>query len=104
MAELVNAACVAWITEPVRVASPSWTVSARGSAMNELNSEHIAREAGADEAIVADVINRLRLVRGNMTDSGFLDLIRDVVRTKVAFAERDAREDLSVVRVKPRDD
>ena len=39
-----------------------------------------------------------------MTDSGFLDLIRDVVRTKVAFAERDAREDLSVVRVKPRDD
>jgi hypothetical protein len=72
--------------------------------MNELNSEHIAREAGVDESIVADVIARLRLVRGEMSDSGFLDLVRDVVRTKASFAERDAKEDLSVVRVRPRAD
>jgi len=72
--------------------------------MNELNSEHIAREAGVDESIVADVIARLRLVRGEMSDTGFLDLVRDVVRTKVSFAERDAKEDLSVVRVRPRAD
>ena len=72
--------------------------------MNELNSEHIAREVGVDESIVADVIARLRLVRGDLTDSGFLDLVRDVVRTKVSFAERDAKEDLSVVRVRPRAD
>jgi hypothetical protein len=72
--------------------------------MNELNSERIAREIGADESIVADVISRLRTVRGDMSDAGFLDLVRDVVRTKISFAERDSKEDLSVVRVRPRDD
>ena len=72
--------------------------------MNELNTEHIAREVGAEESLVADVIARLRLVRGDMSDSGFLTLVRDVVRTKVSFAERDAKEDLSVVRIRPRAD
>jgi hypothetical protein len=72
--------------------------------MNELNTERIAREVGADEAIVADVITRLQPVRGDMSDAGFLDLVRDVVRTKISFAERDAKEDLSVVRIRPRDD
>lgn len=72
--------------------------------MNELNSEHIAREVGADEAVVADVITRLGLVRGDLSDSRFLALVRDVVRTKVSFAERDAREDLSMVRVRSADD
>jgi hypothetical protein len=72
--------------------------------MNELNSEHLAREVGADESVVADVITRLGLVRGDLSDSRFLALVRDVVRTKVSFAERDAKEDLSVVRVRPTDD
>jgi hypothetical protein len=72
--------------------------------MTELNSERIAREVGADESVVADVITRLCLVRGDLSDSRFLALVRDVVRTKVSFAERDAKEDLSVVRVRPPDD
>ena len=72
--------------------------------MNELNTEHLAREVGADESIVADVVARLGLVRGDMSDSGFFALVRDVVRTKVSFAERDAKEDLSVVRIRPRAD
>lgn len=72
--------------------------------MNELNSERIAREVGVDESTVADVIARLGPVRGDMSDSGFLNLVRDVVRTKVSFAERDAKEDLSVVRIQPRAD
>ena len=67
----------------------------QGPAMNELDSERIAREIGADESVVADVIARLRLVRGDLSDSGFLDLICDVVRTKVRFAKRDANEDLA---------
>ena len=72
--------------------------------MTEINTEHIAREVGVDESIVTDVVTRLRLVRGNLTDSGFHALVRDVVRTKVSFAERDAREDLSVVRLRTRAD
>ncbi len=72
--------------------------------MNELNSERIAREVGADESVVADVIARLRPVRGDLSDSGFLSLVRDVVRTKVSFAKRDAKEDLSLVRAAPQDD
>ena len=72
--------------------------------MNELNSERIAREVGADESLVVDVITRLGLVRGDLSDSGFFALVRDVVRTKVSFAERDAKEDLSVIRVRPPDD
>lgn len=72
--------------------------------MNELNSEHIAREVGADESLVADVMARLGAVRGDLSDSRFLALVRDVVRTKVNFAERDAKEDLSIVRVRPPDD
>jgi hypothetical protein len=72
--------------------------------MNELNSEHIAREVGADESLVADVITRLGTVRGNLSDSRFLALVRNVVRTKVSFAERDAKEDLSVVRLRKPDD
>jgi hypothetical protein len=72
--------------------------------MTELNAERIAREVGADEALVNEVVARLLLVRGDMSDSGFDTLVRDVVRTKVSFAERDSREDLSIVRVKPRAD
>ena len=72
--------------------------------MTELNTEGIAREVGVDEAIVTDVVARLLLVRGDMSDSGFQALVRDVVKTKVSFAERDAREDLSVMRSRPRAD
>ena len=72
--------------------------------MTELNSERIAREIGADEAVVADVMSRLGLVRGDLSDSGFFALVRDVVRTKISFAERDAKEDLSVVLIRPRAD
>ena len=69
--------------------------------MTDINTERIAREIGVDEAVVSDVVARLRLVRGNLTDSGFHTLIRDVVRTKARFAERDSREDLSMVRIRP---
>ena len=72
--------------------------------MTELNAERIAREVGVDESLVNDVVARLLLVRGNLSDSGFHSLVRDVVKTKVSFAERDAREDLSIVRVQPRAD
>jgi hypothetical protein len=72
--------------------------------MTELNTERIAREMGADEAVVADVVARLGLVRGDLSDSGFFALVCDVVRTKISFAERDAKEDLSVVRIRPRAD
>ena len=72
--------------------------------MNELNTERIAREVGVDESVVVDVAARLGLVRGNLSDSGFVDLVRDVVRTKISFAERDAREDLSLVRNRLRAD
>ena len=72
--------------------------------MTELNAERIAREVGVDQSLVNDVAARLLLVRGDMSDSGFHALVRDVVKTKVSFAERDAREDLSIVRVKSRAD
>ena len=72
--------------------------------MTELNAEHIAREVGADETLVNEVVARLLLVRGDLSDSGFHALVRDVVKTKVSFAERDAREDLSVIRARPRAD
>ena len=72
--------------------------------MTELNAERIAREVGVDEAVVNQVVARLLLVRGELSDSGFHALVRDVVKTKVSFAERDAREDLSIVRVQPRAD
>ena len=72
--------------------------------MTELNTERLAREIGVEEAVVADVVARLQLVRGNLSDSRFHDLVSDVVRTKVSFAERDAREDLAIVRVRPRAD
>jgi hypothetical protein len=72
--------------------------------MTELNTERIAREVGVDESVVSDVASRLMLVRGNLSDAGFTALIRDVVKTKVSFAERDAREDLSVVRMTERVD
>ena len=72
--------------------------------MTEVNAERIAREVGADETMVSDVVSRLLLVRGNLTDAGFTELVRDVVKTKVSFAERDAREDLSVVRMAQRAD
>lgn len=72
--------------------------------MDELDIERIAKEVGANEAVVSDVVTRLRLVRGDLTDSNFDTLVRNVVRTKVSFAERDAKEDLAVVRVRPRDD
>ena len=72
--------------------------------MNELDSEQIAREIGADESVVADVIARLRAVRGDLSDSGFRTLICDVVRTKVRFAKRDANEDLESELARLRDD
>ena len=72
--------------------------------MGELNTARIAHEIGADEALVSDVLTRLTSVRGDLTDAGFAALIRDIVRTKLSFAERDAREDLSTVRTHPRDD
>ena len=72
--------------------------------MGELNTARIAHEIGADEALVSDVLTRLTSVRGDLTDAGFAALIRDIVRTKLSFAERDAREDLSTVRTRPRDD
>jgi len=72
--------------------------------MNELNTERIAREVGVDESIVTDVATRLRLVQGDLSDVGFFDLVRDVVRTKVSFAARDAKEDLAVVRIRQRAD
>ena len=72
--------------------------------MSELNTEHIAREVGVDERLVTDVVARLQSVRGDLSDSGFHALVQNVVRTKRRFAERDAHEDLSVVRVRPRAD
>ena len=72
--------------------------------MGELNTARIAHEIGADETLVSDVLTRLTSVRGDLSDAGFAALIRDIVRTKLSFAERDAREDLSTVRTRPRDD
>ena len=72
--------------------------------MNDLNTERLALETGVEESVVAEVVARLRLVRGDLSDSGFHALVRDVIRTKISFAERDAREDLSVVRMQPRAD
>jgi hypothetical protein len=72
--------------------------------MSELITERIASEVGANETMVSDVVARLGLVRGNLSDAGFAALVRDVVRTKLSFAERDAREDLSVIRTRTRDD
>lgn len=71
--------------------------------MSELDSERIAREIGADESVVADVIARLRPVRGDLSDSGFHNLICDVVRTKVRFAKRDANDDLATELARLRD-
>jgi hypothetical protein len=72
--------------------------------MSELIAARIANEVGAAEALVSDVVSRLRLVKGDMSDVRFNALVKDVVRTKLRFAERDAREDLSVVRPHERDD
>jgi hypothetical protein len=72
--------------------------------MTELNTEHIARETGVDESVVSEIATRLSLVRGNLTDARFSTLIHNVVKTKLRFAERDAREDLSVVRLSQRAD
>jgi hypothetical protein len=79
-------------------------VKIKDPAMTELNTERIAREAGVDESMVSEVASRLLLVRGNLSDAGFTALVRDVVKTKRSFAERDAREDLAVVRVAQRAD
>lgn len=79
-------------------------VKIKDPGMTELNTERIAREAGVDESIVSEVASRLLLVRGNLSDAGFTALVRDVVKTKRSFAERDAREDLSVVRLAQRAD
>jgi hypothetical protein len=72
--------------------------------MTEVNTERIAHEVGVDESMVSEVVSRLTLVRGNLSDAGFTALVRDVIKTKVSFAERDAREDLSVVRMSQRAD
>ena len=72
--------------------------------MTELSTERIAREVGAEESLVSDVVSRLLPVRGDLSDVGFAALVRNVVKTKVSFAERDAREDLAVVRLAQRAD
>ena len=72
--------------------------------MIEVNTEHIARETGVEESVVSEIATRLSLVRGNLTDARFSDLIHNVVKTKLRFAERDAREDLSLVRMSRRAD
>ena len=72
--------------------------------MTEVNTERIAHEVGVDESMVSEVVSRLTLVRGNLSDAGFTALVRDVIKNKVSFAERDAREDLSVVRMSQRAD
>lgn len=72
--------------------------------MGELDSERIALEVGADETLVSEVLARLMPVRGDLSDARFAALIRNVVKTKLSFAERDAREDLTTVRSRPRDD
>lgn len=64
----------------------------------------IAREVGLDEEMVVDLAARLQPVRGRLSDDGFEQLVRDIARTKVRFAERDARDDLAGVRTRPRDD
>ena len=69
--------------------------------MTDINTEGLAREIGVDEAVVSDVVARLLLVRGNLTDSGFHRLVRDVVTTKARFAERDSSQDLSALRASP---
>jgi hypothetical protein len=75
-----------------------------GTTSERIATERIAREIGVDESVVSDITARLRLVRGDLSDAGFFSLVRDVVKTKISFAERDAKEDLSVVRVRPRAD
>jgi hypothetical protein len=79
-------------------------VKIKDPGMTELNTERIAREVGVDESIVSEIASRLLLVRGNLSDAGFTALVRDVVKTKRSFAERDAREDLAVVRLAQRAD
>ena len=69
--------------------------------MTDINTAGLAREIGVDEAVVSDVVARLLLVRGDLTDSGFHRLVRDVVSTKVRFAERDSNQDVSGVRIGP---
>ena len=69
--------------------------------MTDINTAGLAREIGVDEAVVSDVVARLLLVRGELTDSGFHRLVRDVVSTKVRFAERDSSRSVSGVRIGP---
>ena len=69
-----------------------------------LAHERIAREIGVDESVVSSIAARLRLVRGDLSDSGFFSLVRVVVSTKMRLAERDGQEDVSVVRFRPRAD
>jgi len=69
--------------------------------MTDINTAGLAREIGVDEAVVSDVVARLLLVRGDLTDSGFHRLVRDVVSTKVRFAERASTQDVSGVRIGP---
>jgi hypothetical protein len=72
--------------------------------MTELDTTRIANETGVEESKVADVVARHRLDRGDLTDYRFHALVQNVIRTKVSVAQRDAREDLSVVRIQPRAD
>ena len=69
--------------------------------MTDINTEGLAREIGVDEAVVSDVVARLLLVRGDLTDSGFHRLVRDVVTTKARFAERDSGQNLPGIRIGP---
>ena len=72
--------------------------------MIEVNTERIAREVGVEESMVSEIATRLSLVRGDLTDARFSALVHNVVKTKLRFAERDARQDLSVVRLSQRAD
>lgn len=82
--------------------------------MNELRSSNepaksaafrsIAREVGADEELVVDLAARLQPVRGRISDDSFADLVREITRTKLRFAQRDAAIDLAAARGRSLDD
>ena len=59
--------------------------------MSELNTERIAHEIGADVTLVSEVLTRLQLVRGNLSDDGFAALVRDVVCMCSASPTRSMR-------------
>ena len=70
--------------------------------MNELNTEHIAREVGADESIVADVVARLQATQDELQlkMKGEIDAkIRKngVEKFTLDIVDKDAQSDGKVV-------